>query len=129
MSYYNFSMKAMVKEDVLSPTIYDHPEASKCMMPMGLTSENVAEQYGISRKQQDQMAYESHYKATQCQKNGWSKDEITVYETIIRDKEGNEKTVKVEMDDGVRPKTTMESLGKLKPVFKKNGTTTAGNSS
>ena len=99
------------------------------MMPMGLTSENVAEQYGVSRKQQDQMAYESHYKATQCQKNGWSKDEITVYETIIRDKEGNEKTVKVEMDDGVRPKTTMESLGKLKPVFKKNGTTTAGNSS
>ena len=42
-------------------------------------------------------------KAVNCQKHGWSKDEITVYETIIKDKEGNEKTVKVEMDDGVRP--------------------------
>ena len=78
---------------------------------------------------QDQMAYESHAKATQCQKNGYSKDEITVYETIVKDKEGNEKTVKVEMDDGLRPQTTMESLGKLKPAFKKGGTTTAGNSS
>ena len=63
MSYYPFSMMAMVKKDVLSNAVHDHPEASKCMMPMGITSENVAEQYGISRKQQDQMAYESHFKA------------------------------------------------------------------
>ena len=98
-------------------------------MPMGLTSENVAEKYGISRKQQDLMAYESHMKAVECQKNGWSKDEITVYETTIKDKEGNEKTVKVEMDDGLRPKTTLEGLAKLKPAFKKGGSTTAGNAS
>ena len=72
-------------------------------MPMGLTSENVAEQYGITRAQQDQMAYESHMKAVNSQKNGWSKDEITPYETIIKDKEGNEKKVMVTMDDGLRP--------------------------
>ena len=75
------------------------------------------------------MAYESHMKAANCQKNGWSKDEITVYETIVKDKEGNEKVVKVEMDDGLRPNTTLAGLAKLKPAFQKGGLTTAGNSS
>jgi acetyl-CoA acyltransferase 1 len=98
-------------------------------MPMGLTSENVAEKYGITRQQQDQMAYESHKKAAHCQKMGWSKNEITPYETIIKDKEGNEKKVMVTMDDGLRPQTTLEGLAKLKPAFKKGGTTTAGNAS
>lgn len=60
---------------------------------------------------------------------GWSKDEITVYETTLTDKDGNEKKVLVDRDCGVRPQTTVESLGKLKPAFKKNGTSTAGNSS
>ena len=60
---------------------------------------------------------------------GWSKDEITPYKTIVTDKEGNEKEIMVEMDDGVRPQTTLEGLGKLKPAFKKGGSTTAGNSS
>lgn len=49
------------------------------------------------------MAFESHMKAVECQKNGWSKDEITPYETIIKDKEGNETKVMVTMDDGLRP--------------------------
>ena len=75
------------------------------------------------------MAFESHQKAAHAQKMGWSKEEITPYETIVKDKEGNEKKVMVTMDDGVRPQTTVESLAKLKPAFKKNGTSTAGNSS
>lgn len=75
------------------------------------------------------MAAESHKKAAHAQKMGWSKDEITVYETIFTDKEGNEKKVMVDRDCGVRPQTTPESLAKLKPAFKKNGTSTAGNSS
>ena len=60
---------------------------------------------------------------------GWSKNEITPYETILKDKEGNEKTVLVDRDDGVRENTSMEGLKKLKPAFKKDGVTTAGNSS
>lgn len=60
---------------------------------------------------------------------GWSKQEITPYETTIKDKDGNEKKVMVDMDDGCRPQTTIASLAKLKPAFKKNGTSTAGNSS
>ena len=60
---------------------------------------------------------------------GWSQAEITKYTTIIKDKEGNEKEVTVDHDDGFREKTTLEGLGKLKAVFKKGGSTTAGNSS
>ena len=55
--------------------------------------------------------------------------EITPYKTIIKDKDGNEKEVLVDHDDGVRKETTLEGLSKLKPAFKKDGTTTAGNSS
>lgn len=98
-------------------------------MPMGITSENVAAKYGITRQQQDQMAYESHMKAANAQKMGWSQKEITPYETTVTDKEGNEKKVKVDRDDGVRPTTTVEGLAKLKPAFQKGGSTTAGNSS
>jgi acetyl-CoA acyltransferase 1 len=75
------------------------------------------------------MAYESHMKAANAQKMGWSQKEITPYETTLTDKEGNEKKVMVDRDDGVRPQTTIEGLAKLKPAFQKGGTTTAGNSS
>jgi acetyl-CoA acyltransferase 1 len=68
-------------------------------------------------------------KAIRAQKEGWVKKEITPYKTIVKDKDGNEKEVLVEMDDGPRATTTVEGLGKLKPAFKKGGTTTAGNSS
>jgi acetyl-CoA acyltransferase 1 len=60
---------------------------------------------------------------------GWSQKEVTPYTTIVKDKEGNEKEVLVDRDDGVRPQTTLAGLAKLKPAFKKGGTTTAGNSS
>lgn len=61
-----FNMMGAVNPEALSDQVYEHPEAQKCLMPMGITSENVAEKYGISRKQQDQMAYESHMKAARC---------------------------------------------------------------
>lgn len=72
-------------------------------MPMGITSENVAEKYGITRKQQDEMAVESHKKAAHAQKMGWSQQEITPYKTKVLDKDGNETEVLVDRDDGVRP--------------------------
>ena len=55
--------------------------------------------------------------------------EITPYTTTIKDKDGNEKEGLVDRDDGMRKETTLEGLAKLKPAFKKDGTTTAGNSS
>jgi acetyl-CoA acyltransferase 1 len=75
------------------------------------------------------MAVESHHKAAHAQKMGWTKDEITPYKTMVKDKEDNQTEVLVDKDDGIRANTTMEGLAKLKPAFKKGGTTTAGNSS
>lgn len=97
-------------------------------MPMGITSENVAAEFGIDRATQDQMAFESHQKAANAQKNGWTKTEITPYKTFVKTDDG-QKEILVDMDDGCRPSTTVAGLGKLKPAFQKGGTTTAGNSS
>ena len=63
------------------------------------------------------MAFESHQKAAISIKNGWTKAEITPYETTVKDKDGNLTKVKVEIDDGCRPETTVEGLSKLKPAF------------
>jgi acetyl-CoA acyltransferase 1 len=124
-----FPMQGMVDPSTLSEKVFEHEKANLCLMPMGITSENVVAKYGITRQQQDQMAVESHQKAARAQKEGWSKDEITVYTTTVTDKDGEHKEVVVDMDDGVRGDTTLEGLGKLKPAFKKDGSTTAGNSS
>ncbi|EEY54337.1 3-ketoacyl-CoA thiolase A [Phytophthora infestans T30-4] len=104
-------------------------DAMDCTVPMGITSENVAENYGISRTKQDELAALSHAKAAAAQANGWFKEEITPVSTIIKDKDGNEKSVIISQDDGVRAGTTAEKLAKLKPAFKEGGSTTAGNSS
>lgn len=104
-------------------------DAMDCTIPMGITSENVAEQYGVTRAQQDELAALSHAKAVEAQANGWFKDEITPVSTILKDKDGNEKKVIISKDDGVRAGTTAEKLGKLRPAFKEGGSTTAGNSS
>lgn len=93
---------------------------------MGLTSENVAEKYNVTRAMQDQLAVDSHTKAVKAQKDLMK--EITVYKTKVKDADGKEKEVTVDRDDGMR-ETTLEGLGKLKPAFKKDGATTAGNSS
>ncbi|KAK1937784.1 3-ketoacyl-CoA thiolase B [Phytophthora citrophthora] len=104
-------------------------DAMDCTVPMGITSENVAEKYGITRTKQDELAALSHAKAAAAQANGWFKEEITPVSTIIKDKDGNEKSVIISQDDGVRSGTTVEKLAKLKPAFKEGGSTTAGNSS
>ncbi|POM70615.1 3-ketoacyl-CoA thiolase A [Phytophthora palmivora] len=104
-------------------------DAMDCTVPMGITSENVAEKYGISRTKQDELAALSHAKAAAAQANGWFKDEITPVSTILKDKDGNEKSVIISQDDGVRAGTTVEKLAKLRPAFKEGGSTTAGNSS
>jgi len=92
---------------------------------MGETAENLAEIYKISREEQDLFAYNSHMKATRAWNEGKFKDEVIPIEVI--DPKGN-KTI-VEKDEQVRPDTTLEKLAKLRPVFKPNGTVTAGNSS
>ncbi|KAI8639603.1 Thiolase, N-terminal domain-containing protein [Parasitella parasitica] len=103
--------------------------AADCLIPMGITSENVAAEFNVTRAKQDAFAASSHTKAVAAQKNGWFKDEIVPLEATVVGKDGKETTVIVDRDDGVRPGTTPETLAKLKPAFDENGTTTAGNAS
>mmetsp|Transcript_662 Transcript_662/g.795 ORF Transcript_662/g.795 Transcript_662/m.795 type:complete len:438 (-) Transcript_662:168-1481(-) len=109
--------------------IFSNTLASASLTPMGITSETVAERYGITREEQDAMAAESHKRALQAQKDGKFDREIVPVKVTIEDKDGNEKEVVVSKDDGPRAGTTVEGLAKLKPAFKKGGSTTAGNSS
>ncbi|KAM7336846.1 hypothetical protein ACRRTK_002965 [Alexandromys fortis] len=94
-----------------------------------ITSENVAERFGISRQKQDAFALASQQKAARAQSRGCFRAEIVPVTTTVLDDKGNKKTVTVSQDEGVRPSTTMEGLAKLKPAFKDGGSTTAGNSS
>jgi len=109
--------------------VFDHPLAAQCLNSMGETSEKVAEKFGISREKQDTLAVKSHAKATNAIKKGLFKDEIVPVKTIVKDAEGNEKEVVVTEDEGPREGTTLEGLSKLKPAFRKGGSTTAGNAS
>lgn len=100
---------------------------------MGLTAEEVAKQYKISREDQDKFAFESHMKAINAQQLGIFKEEIhpiTTYEVYV-DENGKRKTREfvVDADEGPRPDTNLEALAKLKPVFALGGSVTAGNSS
>jgi len=98
--------------------------AKDCLVPMGMTAENVAERFGVTREMQDQLAVSSHTKALAAQAAGKFKDEIVPVTVMVDDK-----PVVVDQDDGPRP-TTMEGLAKLKTVFKKEGgTVTAGSAS
>ncbi|PKU75485.1 3-ketoacyl-CoA thiolase 1, peroxisomal [Dendrobium catenatum] len=105
-------------------------QVQDCYLPMGVTSENVAERYGITKEEQDQAAVVSHKRAAAAIASGKFKEEIVPVTTKIMDpKTGVEKVVTVSMDEGVRPNTSLSDLAKLKPAFKKGGSTTAGNAS
>lgn len=100
---------------------------------MGHTAENVAVDYKISREDQDEFAYKSNIKASKAISEGLFKDEIIPVDVEVRrpGKDGvpDVKTITVDTDEGPRPETTTEALGKLRPVFKAGGSVTAGNAS
>jgi acetyl-CoA C-acetyltransferase len=113
----------------------DGSEGSICnvYIPMGMTAENVAEERGVSREEQDAWALVSQTRAVAAQQSGHFDKElvpVTVPAHKDVDKEGNELDVPetvVSKDDGPRPGTTMEKLAALPPVFKEGGSVTAGN--
>ena len=93
---------------------------------LGMTAENVAERYEISREDQDAWALQSHQRAAAAQDEGWYDSEIVSIEVP----QGRKKDpIRVTQDEGVRRDTTLEKLAKLRPVFKAGGTVTAGNAS
>ncbi|PIC56598.1 acetyl-CoA C-acyltransferase [Sporosarcina sp. P12(2017)] len=108
-------------------------DAPEYYMGMGHTAEQVAQKYGISREDQDAFAVESHKRTEAAIKEDKFVDEIVPVEVTRRfvneDGKYQEKTVLFEMDEGVRPGTTSEILGKLRPAFAAQGSVTAGNAS
>ena len=91
---------------------------------MGITADNIADQYKISRQEQDEWALMSHQRAVEATNRGWFKDEIIPVE--IKTKKGS---TMFEVDEHPRADTSMEILGRLRPAFKQDGTVTAGNAS
>eukprot|EP01137_Pigoraptor_chileana_P023203 Opistho-2@89131 len=124
----NADMMATVPNP-MNPKVGECDKARDCLVPMGITSENVAEKYNVTREQQDQFSANSHTKAKKAQDAGHFDAEIVSVHTITTDAEGNETPIVVSKDDGIRGVTTAKDLAKLRAAFKEGGTTTAGNSS
>ncbi|MDW5299957.1 MAG: acetyl-CoA C-acetyltransferase [Sedimentibacter sp.] len=92
---------------------------------MGITAENIAEQYGITREEQDRIAVQSQNRAEEAQKSGRFADEIVP--VVIPQKKGD--PVIIDQDEFPRHGSTLDKMAKLKPAFRKDGTVTAGNAS
>lgn len=102
------------------------------LVSMGLTAEAVARKYNISREDQDAFAYRSHQNAAHAIDEGYFRSQILpidVQQIYVQDNERKERTYTVDTDEGVRRDTSMEALSRLRPVFTKGGSVTAGNSS
>lgn len=134
----SMSMVPMMGNKIaLSPQVFARDENVAIAYGMGITAEKVAEEWKVSREDQDAFAMASHQKAIAAIQAGEFKSEITPYEVISRipDLAGNTVRVKkslVEIDEGPRPDSSIEGLAKLKPVFRNGqfgGSVTAGNSS
>ncbi|PTB69170.1 thiolase [Trichoderma citrinoviride] len=119
------------------PALRDSAEKDvrDCVMPMGLTAENVAKRYGVERAVQDRVAAESHVRAARARDAGWFDGQVVPVRTRFQDVDkqghavGEAREVTVARDDGIRDGVTAESLARLKPAFAEDGTSTAGNSS
>lgn len=113
-----------------------HPEHSKTRADlyasMGITAENVANRYKVSRQEQDEFACQSHIKAGDAKAKGLFTEIVpTPAAKFVKQPDGTyrKETIIVSEDDGIRESTTVEGLAKLRPVFAANGSVTAGNSS
>src|SRR5947208_1227443 len=115
-----------------NPELIEHrPEV---YLSMGLTAENVAKKYGVTREDADAFSYRSHQKALDAQKSGrFADDGIVPLDIEVVDANGNgapsRHRITFDKDEGPRADTTLEALAKLKPVFHAKGVVTAGNSS
>jgi acetyl-CoA C-acetyltransferase len=131
MSNVSYSIKnarwgLRLRHQELSDGVWDGLMDHHTGLIMGMTAENVAEKYNVSREDQDKFAYRSQTRVKKAIEEGRFKDEI-VPVRVPGEKKGELKIV--ETDEHPRPETTLEKLSKLSPAFKKDGTVTAGNSS
>ncbi|KZV93770.1 thiolase [Exidia glandulosa HHB12029] len=116
----------------LSDDIMNHPIARDNIQPMGWTSENVAADFNVTRERMDAFAAASFQRAERAQALGYFDKEIVPLEGFAKDPTtGERKRIIVSRDDGIRPGTTAEGLGKIRPAFPQwgHGRTTGGNAS
>ncbi len=116
----------------INPNLYMAENNPEVYMGMGMTAENVATEFAVSREAQDAFALRSHQNAMSAQEAGLFREEIVPIEIdeILVGREGpHKKTIVFDKDEHIRPETTLEALARLKPVFKQGGSVTAGNSS
>ncbi len=131
----SMSMVPMMGNKVaFNPEIFTHDERYGIAYGMGLTAEKVAERWKVSREAQDAFALQSHERAIAAIESGEFRDEITPYPIVERTADLDARTVResvreVARDEGPRADTSLEALGKLRPVFARQGSVTAGNSS
>ena len=129
------SVPMMGNKVALSPSVFANGDEHKAIAyGMGITAEKVAEEWKVSREDQDAFALASHRKALAAQAAGEFRDEISPVRVVSRqpDLAGNAVRVRellVEQDEGPRPDTSLEGLAKLRPVFRNGGSVTAGTSS
>ncbi|MCP3057603.1 thiolase family protein [Myxococcus sp. K38C18041901] len=104
----------------------NHPEIYSSM---GVTAENIASRHNVSREDSDKFAAESQRRAAAARETGKFSEEIVPVTTTVYDEDGKAQTVTVSVDTILRPETTAEGLGKLRPAFNAKGVVTAGNAS
>ncbi len=120
---YGYRM-GMPKADMLDSMVYDGLWDTFNDYHMGMTAENVSETYNVTREDADAYSARSHQRAAKATQEGLFKDQI-----VPIDLQRKKETIAFTTDEHVRPDASMESLARLKPVFKSNGTVTAGNAS
>lgn len=99
--------------------------ANHDLIPQGISADKIAQKWGITRQQVDDIGYESHMRAAKATQAGWFQDEILVLDGV--DKEGN--PISASTDEGIRANADRAKMGELDAVFTESGVTTAGNSS
>jgi acetyl-CoA acyltransferase 1 len=124
-----FSMKTMFVPEKLSPKVNEVELAKDCTIPMGQTSDIMAHQFKLTRKELDQFSVDSHKKAANAQKNGHFAKEILPIKVNFKSDDKSVKELILKHDDGIREGSTLESMGKLKASFSSDGLSHPGNSS
>jgi acetyl-CoA acyltransferase len=135
--YYDVVVAGGMESMTMVPMTGNKPSASPEVMeqypetytPMGITAENVAKRFNISREQQDTFAARSHERALAAIDKGVFEEEIVPVHGIRYDAKGERQMFEFKVDEMPRPGTTVEALAQLRPAFAVNGTVTAGNSS
>jgi acetyl-CoA C-acetyltransferase len=121
---WGYRMSVNAKDEIIDLMVYDGLWEKFYGYHMGITAENIAEKYGITREEQDELAYQSHMRAVRAIDEEKFREEIVPVQIQLR-----KETLTVDTDEHPRRDTSLEKLARLPPVFKKDGTVTAGNAS